>query len=123
MIFAETINLAMSGRKTQTCRLQYAGDRMLLMTDGAVLVQEASGRTRWEVGKLYAIQPERRHFAQGYFRCTYLRDVPNPLLVDEAFARAEGFDSLGEFLDVWRKLHAKAPTWPCWAIGMELVKP
>jgi hypothetical protein len=127
MIFSKTMNLVLSGRKSQTMRLAYAGD--YLYDDGEIrrvceTIRSGRGwvtRTRWTVGHTYAIQPERCAAAHGRFRCTYLREVLDPLAVDGAFARAEGFDSVEEYLRVWHELHGRNPRQRCWAIGMELI--
>ena len=127
MIFAHTIDLLLSGRKTQTLRLAYHGDFLSAEWDGhsgftqTWAVRRADRTVRWMTGHTYAIQRERCHKAEGRFRCTYLREVLDPLTVDADFARAEGFDSVDEYLAVWHKLHGKNPRQRCWAIGMELV--
>jgi hypothetical protein len=128
MIFAKTYGLILAGRKTQTLRLAYHGDRLVTLTTSRPVgmcdelrVEDASGRTRWRVGGVYAVQPQRCHKAVGWIRCTDLRHVANPLEVDETFAHREGFDNAEEFLKVWRELHQKHPVQPCWAIGFEFL--
>lgn len=130
MIFAHTHKLATSGLKRQTIRLCYPGDFLGRTPLGETAVFEkpylmagqVRCRPRWIVGHEYAIQPERCHPEVGRFRCTYLKLVENPLNVDQEFARAEGFQSIEEYLEVWKKLHPKNLEHPCWAIGMELVE-
>lgn len=123
MIFAKTIDLLLSGRKTQTLRLAYVGEYFgWTKSDEAAVfaatVDPYRRRTRWIVGHTYAIQRERCALAEGYFRCTYLREVVDPTKVDEAFAWAEGFDSVADFLRVWHELHGRNPAQRCWAIGI-----
>lgn len=121
MIFAKTIDLVLSGRKTQTCRLAYAGDALYGSHNVRVVRSDGSdGRPRWIVGHTYAVQRQRCHAASGRFVCTYLREVLDPTNVDLAFARAEGFDSVDDYLRVWHELHGKNPVQRCWAIGMKL---
>lgn len=135
MIFSRTRQLLLSGRKTQTLRLADVGDYLWSPPGGPVHVMRAPfklgdrtiSRPRWIVGHTYAIQPERCHHALGRFRCTYLREVLNPLEAatgeaGESFVRAEGFDTAQEFLDVWHQLHRSDPVQRCWAIGMELIE-
>jgi hypothetical protein len=123
VIFAKTWRQILDRTKTQTLRLAYRGDHLSLRSPGEGLaVWTIDGRCRWMVGRTYAIQPERCHFAVGRIRCTYLKDIANPMTVlDDAFARAEGMPSVDEFLRVWRELHQSQPRQRCWAIGFELV--
>ena len=130
MIFAHTLDkLVIVGRKTQTLRPAYPGDHLARTAAGELAVYEGAfmfgtreiHRVRWIVGHDYAIQPGRGKHAIGHFRCTYLRKIDNPLKVDEAFARAEGFDSLGEFLEAWKRLYPRRHAEPCWAIGMHVL--
>lgn len=114
MIFAETIDQVLSGRKSQTLRPAKPGD---VLTGGAVVT--SGGRIRWRVGGSYSVQPGRGKPGIGRIRCTALREAPNPEAVDDAEARREGFASRDEFLTTWRKLHPRG-TGPCWAIGFEL---
>ena len=117
MIFAKTLSMVLSGRKTQTTRLARTGDHLGKTTGGYEAVYDVNNRPRWIVGNTYAVQPERCHHARGRIRVTSLRYVPDPTAVDESFARAEGFDTLEEFFRVWTELHPRNLVQRCWAIG------
>lgn len=121
MIFAKTYKLVLAGRKTQTLRLQYAGDYLGETADGRVAVYRDDNKPRWIVGNTYAVQPERCHHAVCRVRCTGLREVENPLHVDRAFVIAEGFDTPEEYLRIWHELHRRNPVQRCWAISFEKV--
>ncbi len=130
MIFAKTINAVFSGRKTQTCRLVYAGDTLRVIKPDkkkafhAPAVVRDDGRVRWVVGNVYAVQRERCHFAEGHIRILSLARVED--FTEQArfpdFARREGFDSSEDCIRVWHELHRSEPHWPVWAIGFELVR-
>jgi hypothetical protein len=129
MIFAKTYPLVLSGRKCQTLRLAYPGDRLTSerASEGETLlatqrVVTAHGRVRWRVGAEYAVQPERCHKAVGRIRCIGLCEVLDPMDIDDAFARREGFDDAAAFRAVWLTLHARRPRQPSWAIRFELAK-
>jgi hypothetical protein len=122
VIFSKTIDLVLSGRKTQTLRLAYAGDYLGETDDGRAAVYTESNRPRWIVGNTYAVQPERCHFSDGRIRVTNLFEVLDPLAVDELFAHREGFDRRDEFLRIWHELHKREPVQRCWAIGFRLVE-
>lgn len=131
MIFAKTIDLVLSGRKTQTVRLCCPGDELGRMDNGARAVfsarypwgNETRRRVRWRVGGIMAVQPERCHKARAQVIVTGLGRIEDPTAVDVEFARREGFDTVDEYLRTWHALHPKHPVQPCWVIGFELVNP
>src|ERR1700674_4595393 len=96
VIFAKTYKLILAGKKTQTLRLAYPGDKLLETYYADAVETEyrimTGARTRWRTGATYAVPPERCRRAVCRIRCTSLREVLDPLAVDKAFARAEGFD-------------------------------
>jgi hypothetical protein len=99
MIFQHTWRQVLDGSKTQTRRLVKEGDT-LLNVGLPMRVRNANRRTRWEVGKEYAVQPGRGQQAVGRIkllaiRKEYLHDITD----DDAIA--EGVD-FGEVLEVGR---------------------
>lgn len=130
MIFQATIDLVLSGVKTQTTRLAYAGDTIGATAGGESAVLESpfqfAGKTRqrsrWIVGHTYAVQRERCHKAEARIKVTNLFEVPDPTAIDAAFALREGMPSVEAFLRVWHQLHKKLPVQRCWAIQFELEK-
>lgn len=136
MIFMKTIDLVLSGRKTQTLRLAHLNDVLgpfskktaviATVYDGAKGMMQYRYRPRWVVGRTYAVQPGRCMPAAGRIRVTDLSEILDPLKVDLAFIRREGFDSAEPYLRIWHELHGPRPrfdgAWRSWAIGFELVK-
>jgi hypothetical protein len=121
------MDLVLSGRKTQTTRLAHEDDRLKTEFGPGTrpwMVARANGRgyIRFRVGGIYGIQRKRNTASEGHFCCTYIREVDNPMLIDLAFAQAEGFDTVEEFTKIWRELHGKNAEQRAWAIGMELIK-
>lgn len=124
MIFQHTIANVLNRSKSQTRRLCYAKDRLIERAPGERGVWEPVGqRFRWIVGHTYAVQPERCHTSRGRIRITDLRREENPLLISEADAIAEGFESAAAFREAWESLHKKQPIQPVWVISFELVTP
>ena len=106
MIFQETWRQVLAGRKTQTRRVVKAGQPC-----------------RWVVGKTYAVQPARTQRAVGRIRIT---DVRRERLGDitPSDARAEGFDTIDEFVQTWTRLHGRFdPEVIVWVVTFEPVEP
>jgi hypothetical protein len=64
-------------------------------------------RTKWEVGKEYAVQPGRGKAAVGRIQITNIRHE-DVRYISDADVRAEGFSSDYSFLLTWTKMHDKA---------------
>jgi uncharacterized protein YhfF len=125
MIFAHTIDRVLDGTKTATLRMAYPGDHLAVnyfgKTNEVRFVLTDSDRVRWRTGKEHAVQRGRGRFSEGRIRITSLHAVDDPReVVDDDFARREGFASADDFLAAWKKLH-KNPWRRCWAIGFVLV--
>lgn len=122
MIFAETADLVLSGRKTQTLRLVRHGDTLASgVPDRCPRVVRDDGRIRWRVGGVYAVQRQRCHVAVGRIVCHRLELVEDPTDLPGWMIRAEGFDTPEQFAEVWHRLHRTKPVQPCWAIGFSLL--
>lgn len=85
MIFARTYKLVLAGKKSQTRRLQYPRDSLGFVTVGGERVKAVFDnsyperpRTRWVVGRVYAVQPERCHSAVCHVRITDIRSEEDP---------------------------------------------
>lgn len=88
-------------RKTQTRRPFVPGD--VLLTDPLRVMRETrllAQRLHWQVGKTYAVQPGRGKQGIGHITLTNIRfeDVREISLAD---AKAEGFETVLDFLAVW----------------------
>jgi hypothetical protein len=121
MIFNYTYKQILSGRKSCTLRLQYLGDAFKTLLSGELAIVRSDGRARWVVGRIYAVQPERCHFAVCWIRMTKFEAVADPLVIDQATAVAEGAADIAEFLKIWHQLHRKHPSQPCWRLWFEIV--
>lgn len=129
MIFARTFQRVLAREKSQTRRLKYARDTLgyVIEPDGrrcpAVFDNTDAGRprTRWVVGRTYAVQPERCHRAVCRIRITSLREEADPTQISEADAKAEGFENAAAFVAAWMDLHKKHPIQAVWVIGFEVI--
>jgi len=119
MIFQHTHEMVLTGRKTQTRRIKKKGEHFedgrvftfdicsFKAVDGAGQVGLFNGhkeRTRWEVGKTYAVQPARGQPAIGRIRITGIREQ-DVREISDADVRAEGFASKANFLETWTQMH------------------
>jgi hypothetical protein len=122
MIFSLTIDLVLSGHKTCTTRLRHYGDS-LGTWDGkpAVFFSRGETKTRWVVGRTYAVQFERCHPARGRFRLDRIEPVSDPVNVSLEIARAEGFATVEQYQAVWHSLHKTNPIQPCWRLWYTLL--
>ncbi len=95
MIFQYTLDLLLSGRKTQTRRVIKAGESTIQADDRIVAVQ-THGRDKYRVGKTYAVQPSRNAAAVARIRLTGLRrQRAGEISLEDA--QAEGYASREEF--------------------------
>lgn len=119
MIFQHTIDKVLAGTKTQTRRIVKENEfsstipRSVLpfmrtaYRSGEIAYVGAGSRIVYEVGKTYAVQPARGKSAVARMRIMSIRreDVCNISYED---ARAEGFSSIEEFLQIWCLIHDPA---------------
>lgn len=81
-----------------------------------------NGRTKWAVGKTYAVQPGRNLPQVARIRVTGIRrqKVTDIIAAD---AVAEGYDTREQFLAAWVRIHgAGAADADTWAIAFTLVE-
>jgi hypothetical protein len=116
----ELVAKVLAGEKTQTRREWRESDAWLI--DGDTMqtfcVSEGEGgRERWFVGKSYALQPGRGKRAVGRILLTEIRYCARAADISEADARAEGFESAGQFREVYARINgAGALEESCWAL-------
>ncbi|MBZ0290671.1 MAG: hypothetical protein K8I30_23805 [Anaerolineae bacterium] len=101
MIFAHTLDKVICGEKWQTRRLVKPGETL---DSAQIRVSNQSQRTVYEVGKSYAVQPNRGQKAVARILLTGLRREM-VLSINDEDARAEGFPSKAEFVAAWQKIH------------------
>jgi len=97
----------LSGEKTQTRRIAKANETWADESCTAV-VQSHNNRTRtkWSVDHTYAVAPGRSKHGQGFIEliALYLERAAD---ISEADARAEGFETVADFLATWDTINGK----------------
>lgn len=122
MIFQYTLELLLSGRKTQTCRLTKPGETPVFGNDGAIVAVTAGGRDKYRVGKTYAVQPARTAAAVARIRLIGI-ERKRIQEISDAEALAEGYDTREQFFAVWRGVHGeKKLNAEVWALRFELAE-
>ena len=123
MIFSHTLDLVLSGVKSQTRRVKKPHEFLIHDNDmwHVESKTEKSHRTVYNVGQIYAVQPGRAKKAVAHIKLTGLREETVGE-ISEADAKAEGFDSREAFFEAWRAIHgAKADLQALvWVLEFEL---
>ncbi|MEO8609047.1 MAG: ASCH domain-containing protein [Chloroflexota bacterium] len=104
MIFAHTLDKILCGEKRQTRRLVKPNEE-LFQADLPVYVKSGK-RTVYQVGKSYAVQPNRGKKSVARIVLTGLRKESVKAISTED-ALAEGFLSREDFFATWRTIHGK----------------
>lgn len=110
MIFQHTIDLVLSGKKTETSRIIQPGDKAIkealdtIMAISSVSQGYPNGRLKWMVGQTYAVQRGRGQKAEGRIRLKAIRESDRRDITP-AGAGYEGFDSVFDFLELWCQMH------------------
>jgi hypothetical protein len=103
MIFAHTLDKVICGEKWQTRRFANPGDTLI---DSNKRVIDSKNRTVYEIGKSYAVQPNRGKKAVARIVLTGLRKESVSSITEED-AQAEGFASRADFLATWRRIYGQ----------------
>jgi len=97
MIFSETWEAVLEGRKTQTRRVAKDGDE-LRYWDAYTPYVYSRGRRKWQVGRTYAIQPGRGKKALGRFLLTDIhKERLQEITIEDAVAEGCLYDTVGSF--------------------------
>jgi hypothetical protein len=100
MIFQYSYQLILEDKKTETRRLIGPDEKLL---DNPKRI-EANGRTKWQVGHSYAVQPARGKRAVGRIRMIAISiQALGHINAEEALA--EGFQTLDAFRQAWIQIH------------------
>jgi hypothetical protein len=102
MIFAHTLDKVLAGQKRQTRRLVKPGETF----EEAAGTVKQNRRTLYQIGKTYAVQPNRGKPSAARIQLNGLRKETVAAIMD-ADAKAEGFDSRDEFISTWKHIHGK----------------
>lgn len=103
MIFAHTLKQVLQRQKTQTRRLIKTGE---IFDPAQKAVLKLGQRIHYQVGKTYAIQPNRGQKAVARLRLTGIRQE-RVVDINEKDAHAEGYSSCHEFWEAWRHIHGQ----------------
>ncbi len=103
MIFAHTLPQVICGEKWQTRRLVKPGESL---DESNRRVRSNNLRTVYEIGKTYAVQPNRGKKAVARIMLTAVRRE-RVAVISEQDALAEGFTSRDAFIAAWRTIHGK----------------
>jgi hypothetical protein len=121
MIFQYTLSVVLNRSKTQTRRIMKSDDVVVRALDNQIQSVTHKGRTKWEVGKTYSVQPRRGAKAVARIRLKKIRSE-NVSRISTADALAEGFKSRQAFLTTWRQIHGDdALDVRVWVLEFELV--
>lgn len=105
MIFAHTLDHVLAGTKVQTRRLVKPNE--VLLNDANMPSRVVAGnRTVYQVGKTYAVQPQRGKKSVARILLTNIC-CEQVNQISEIDAVAEGFANKEAFLDTWQKIHGK----------------
>ncbi len=121
MIFQYTLDLLLSGRKTQTRRVAKAGETAI-QADGQIIAVQTHGRDKYRVGKTYAVQPSRNAASVARIRLVGIRQQrAGDISLEDA--QAEGYASREEFFAQWQAIHgADKLNLTVWVLTFELAE-
>lgn len=121
MIFSETADLVMSGKKTQTRRPAKEHDRIMRWKESGSsfskgVYNDQMKRMRYQVGKTYAVQPARSAKSIGRILVTDLRLEPlHDISIEDTIAEAILPNNIKEpqylttylmgFIQTWMRLY------------------
>lgn len=121
MIFQHTLTQVLNGSKTQTRRIVQPHDEAVIGMDGVIVAIMSKGRTKWRVGKTYAVQPAR---TAAQVARIHMRGIRREVVTDinEADAIAEGYKNRDAFLQGWQRIHGENSLHhQVWALDFSLV--
>jgi hypothetical protein len=125
MIFAHTLAKVLLAEKRQTRRIAKPNEKLCSekgLTGDHIFVC-AGSRKVYEVGKSYAVQPNRGKKAVAHIVITGIRREA-VRAISEQDAQAEGFASRAEFLAAWRVIHGQKASLNkiVWVIEFDLLE-
>lgn len=113
----ELIEQIKLGNKTQTRRVVKPGEALMtrFVKNGVYVeyVEDVRGRTKWQVGKQYAMCPGRGSHGVGFIKIQSLREDVDVRLIGLADAQAEGFEDVCAFLSTWIAINDRRAQ-ACW---------
>jgi hypothetical protein len=120
MIFQHTLPQVLSGQKTQTRRVVKQGDEAVQEGERIIAVRKG-GRTQWEVGKEYAVQPHRNAKAVARIKMLAIRrEVARDISAEDVIK--EGFDTREAFAETFARINNDPELKSeVWVLDFELV--
>ena len=112
----EQIEQIKMGNKIETRRVVKPGEKIMYQyagKDHATVIEFSNGRTKWQVGKTYAICPGRGKSGVGFIRINGLSLDEDVRRISLASARDEGFLSVNSFLSTWIHINDHSAQ-ACW---------
>ena len=121
MIFQHTLTNILLENKTQTRRLIKPDETVVRGSYNKISAIIKNGRTKWEVGNTYAVQPGRGKSEVARILITKINSE-HILRISTTSAINEGFCSRQDFLQAWRKIHGEnAFDLRVWVLTFELI--
>lgn len=122
MIFQYTYQYILGGSKTQTRRVAKPEETAVYAEDSTIEAVLHKGRTKYRVGKTYAVQPARTKPALARIQLQALKhEVVTDISLADAIA--EGYADVDGFLQSWRTIHGeKAMSAQVWVLVFSVVE-
>jgi hypothetical protein len=120
MIFQHTLEQVLNQQKSQTRRVIKPGEYAVRTRYNKILAVH-NGRTKWEVGRTYAVQPKRGSSSVARIQITQINSaIITRIRTEDAIA--EGFLDRQEFLRTWQNIHGENSfSLRVWVLHFELV--
>jgi len=123
MIFQHTLKPVLNQQKTQTRRVIKGNEVAVRGPHNKIIAVKSNNRTKWRVGRTYAVQPGRGKPQVARIQLTAIAREPIAE-ISEADAIAEGFISRAEFLQAWQTIHGtRSLELTVWVLSFQLVTP
>ena len=106
MIFQYTLQAVLNGEKTQTRRPVKPNEDAFYDDNGQMIAVLHKGRTKWQVGKNYGVQPSRTGKAVARIEIRSIKQESVQSVTDED-ARKEGAKNREDFLNLWEDIHGE----------------
>ncbi len=121
MIFQYTWQSILDEKKTQTRRVIAANEIAIRAKHNQIMAVISNGRLKWKVGQTYAVQIGRGKPEIARIQITRINSE-QVTRISSADAKAEGFNSRQEFINIWKQIHGEDSLHQkIWIVNFELV--
>lgn len=122
MIFQHTLPQVLYGNKTQTRRIIDTDEVAIRGRYNQIEAVLHNGRTKWCVGKTYAVQPGRGEGQVARIKLTKINSE-QITRISSRDALAEGFSNRQIFLQTWQSIHGENSfNLRVWVLTFELIE-